>query len=102
MAYDLQFDVLCFILVPSIFSSCLLLVDFNDVILFHLQCFRGFVIIDTASIKQKSKNIYVFKLNENAVKREFKTYRRDVIGTPTLSAYDFFSFPICVVCLTRK
>merc|ERR1719402_182580 len=27
---------------------------------------------------------------------------RDVTGTPTLSLYDFFSFPICVVCFTRK
>ena len=31
-----------------------------------------------------------------------QTNLRDVTGTPTLSLYDFFSFPICVVCFTLK
>merc|ERR1712242_290042 len=43
-----------------------------------------------------------FGVSSSLILRPSNRNRRDVIGTPTLSAYDFFSLPICVVCFTRK
>merc|ERR1719461_796898 len=41
-------------------------------------------------------------VSSSLMRRPSKRKRRDEMGTPTRSAYDFFSLPICVDILTRK
>ena len=65
----------------TLLAPGLLLVHLDNIILFHLESLRGFVIVNSSPVEQKSAGI---REVSGKVKGD-GTDRREVTGTPTLS-----------------